>query len=213
MAADSSEPGNVAPAPRISLRKVLGSESFVEKAALLLLTALITGMLVPLAIGWINANETRRQQAVNEARTRNDALVAAQSRLLDEFTETISTIQTLALDVSWHGIPDVANPEMQKRAYERYSDQIIGHIARWRAEVAKARILASPQVAEKMYRHFADMFDQDLEIVKLMNRHADAAEWNARHSKSEEFLVKGEALLGELARDMGLSRPAPRAEK
>jgi hypothetical protein len=115
--------------------------------------------------------------------------------------------------VSWYGIPEVANPEMQKRAYDRYSDQIIGHIARWRAEVAKARILASPQVAEKMHQHFADMFEQDLEIAKLINRHADAAEWDARHGKSEEFLVKGEALLGELARDMGLWRPAPREGK
>jgi hypothetical protein len=211
--ASSEVPGESAPAApgtTASIRKVLFGESFIEKAILLLLTALITGMAVPLTITWINANETRRQQIINEAKGRNEALLAAQSKLLDDFSETIFIIQTLALDVSWHGSPAYENKEMQKKAYDRYSDQIISHISRWRAQIARARILASQEVAKKMRDYFEIMFLQDAEIVQLYNRQATSTEWQSRHAKSETMLDTADNLLAELARDTGISRAAVR---
>ncbi|HEY0568126.1 MAG TPA: hypothetical protein VGD13_08370 [Xanthobacteraceae bacterium] len=211
--ATSEVPGESAPAApptAFSIRKVLFGESFIEKAILLLLTALITGMAVPLTITWINAHETRRQQIINEAKARNEALLAAQSKLLEDFSETIFIVQTLALDVSWHGSPAYENKEMQKKAYDRYSDQIIGHISRWRAQIARARILASQEVAKKMRDYFEIMFLQDAEIVQLYNRQANSTEWQSRHAKSETMLDTADNLLAELARDMGISRAAVR---
>lgn len=197
-------------APSTTIRKVLFGESFIENAILLLLTAVITGIAVPLTITWINANETRRQQTINEAKARNESLLVAQSKLLDDFSETIFLIQTLALDVSWHGYPGYENKEMQKKAYDRYSDQIIGHISRWRAQIARARILASQEVAKKMRDYFEIMFLQDAEIVQLYNRQASSAEWKSRHTKSENMLDTADNLLAELAADMGVSRAAVR---
>ena len=80
----------------------LTSVSFVEKAALLLLTVILSGIAVPLAVNWLNANDAERKKVLEIAKAKEDANIGARHALLNEFSDVLLTYETLALDVSWY---------------------------------------------------------------------------------------------------------------
>ena len=82
------------------------SASFLEKLVLLLVTALISGLLVPLVV-----------KSIEATRARNNAILEAQTAFLDDISETILTLETLILDISFYG--KHGNTEMQEKAFER----------------------------------------------------------------------------------------------
>src|SRR5258708_6960014 len=126
---ESSQPEG--PSPSI-VRRVLKSDSFVEKAFLLILTAVLSGLFVPLVI-----------KTVDRAREGREAIARAQAKLFDDASETILTCETLMLDVSWFGTPRAKNVDMQKKAFERYTEKSVDLISKWRAQSSRAQALAS----------------------------------------------------------------------
>ena len=52
-------------------------------------------------------------------RAKEDSILKAQSKLLDDVAEVILSYETLALDVSWFGTKRTTNADLQKRAFER----------------------------------------------------------------------------------------------
>ena len=71
------------------LRNVLTSESFIEKVALLVLTALITGLLLPYAFTRYNNAVAARLKAADLARSKNDSIVQAQSKLVEDLASVV----------------------------------------------------------------------------------------------------------------------------
>lgn len=176
------------------LKSVLRSESFTEKFVMLLATALVTGLTVPLAIKWV---ETTREQRAK--------VVAAQTKLFDEVTKTILTHQTLTLDVSWFGTTIGKNPELQKIAYERYNSRMVELIADWRAQAAKAQTLASPLVAKEIIDLLNQTFvEQDTPITANWKRCETSCDWTTQHQRSEAVLGQANRVIESLARDLGL---------
>jgi hypothetical protein len=193
----SESSGALAPSSkRNSILRTLSSESFIEKASLLVLTAILSGLLVPLVV-----------RSVDRAREGKEAVWRAQARLFDELSETILTYETLALDVSWYGTRDARNAEMQKRAFERYSERVVDLVAKWRSQHSRAQTLASPQIASKIDRFLTTVFRrQDTPLNSLWSTCGVKCDWQTQHDESERVLREANALIAEIGNDLGLSR-------
>ncbi len=200
------------------IKRALFSSSFVEKAGLLLLTALLSGLLIPLSIMYLETRSAtiERVQAQLAAelarqleadRERDKAILGAQSEMLMQFSDVLMTYETLALDVSWYGTPNIANPEMMATAYKRYTDQTPELLTRWRLQASRSSILVDPVIAQKISQFLEDvMAEQDLNLNRLFSQGASAKQWQAQHEVSHAMLIRANALFKELAEDIGITR-------
>lgn len=130
---------------------------------------------------------------------------SAQAKLFDDVSETILTCETLMLDVSWFGTPDAKNVEMQKKAFERYTERSVDLIARWRAQASRAQTLASPRVSQKINAFQMRFFiEQDTPMNRLWIKCGTECNWQDQHMRNEVMLAEANALVAELAKDLDL---------
>jgi hypothetical protein len=176
--------------------RALKSESFVEKAVLLLLTAILSGFLIPAIL-----------KSADVAREKREAVARAQSTLLEDLSETILAYETLALDVSWYGTMAARDTAMQRKAYERYSERVVDLVARWRAQSARAQTLASRDVAAKTDSFLVEAFTkQDTPINAMWSTCHTSCAWQSQHDQSVAMLAAANRLISELSVDLGLTR-------
>ena len=201
MAADSPDPqpeaGGAPPQQSVAVR-VLTSESFVEKLLLLILTVLISGAVIPIAI-----------KQLDTARESREALKRSQTKLFEDFSETVLTYETLILDVTWYGTAGARNPAMQEAAFKRYSERSVDLVSRWRVEASRAQTLASPAVAKKMHDFMARFFiEQDTPMNVEWNKCGTSCkDWEVLHVKNEDMLGDADSVIEALAVEMKLSNP------
>ncbi|MFO0699261.1 MAG: hypothetical protein U0236_08535 [Nitrospira sp.] len=173
--------------------------AFWEKIVLLVVTALVSGIVIPLIL-----------KQADESRARRAAIVAAQEQLYREASETMLTLQTLALDVSWYGTSQAKDEDNQRRAYSRYSDRVVELVARWRVQIARAKSLTSPDIANKLAQMLHTFFKvQDTPMVHAWKTCSTKCDWEELHQHNEVQLGATSALIEELARDLGLIRESP----
>lgn len=189
------------------IRKVLTSESFVEKFTLLALTVILSGILVPRIFAYFDARSVERQKTIEVMRLKNEAILQAQSKLLDEFSETALAYQTLALDVSWFKTRGVKNEALHEAAYKRYSERVVDLISKWRALASRAQTLASPEVSDKIDGFLVRVFsEQDTPMNVLHQNQARDEEWEAQHRDNVQMLIETNKLIAEIANDLGLAK-------
>jgi hypothetical protein len=179
-----------------ALLAVLKSESFVEKCLLLVLTAVLSGIVVPLIIKSVDSHREHREN-----------LIRAQAKLFDDISETILTCETLMLDVSWFGTAQARNPEMQKKSFDRYVEQSVGLVAKWRAQSSRAETLVSPKISEKLAAFQIRFFrEQDTPTNRLWTTCGTDCDWRPQHKTNENMLVEANGVVAELATDLGLTK-------
>jgi hypothetical protein len=199
-------------------RKAVTSESFVEKAILLLLTACLTGLLAPLLVGQFNRTAAERQKERDEEaavrqkeleaiKATNASILQAQSKLIDDAAETILSLETLILDVSWYMQPKVANKDQHNKAFERYVARSVELYGRWRAIISRSQSLASPAISKKLSDFLVKVFgEQDTPMSELVGKNAPAGEWEKVHGRNVRLTDEAFSLIAELRSEMGLSR-------
>ena len=170
--------------------------SFLEKAFLLILTAVLSGVAVPQVV-----------KSIDAAREGRAAVARAQAKLFDDISETVLTYETLALDVSWFGTRAARNQELQRKAFERYSERMVELTARWRIQASRAQTLASPQVAEKIAGLLHKVFiRQDTPMNTMWSSCGAKCDWEQLHVENERMLGEANMLIAEVAKDLGLMR-------
>jgi hypothetical protein len=203
----SAPPSSGGTGGQVSIRKALTSEAFIEKVAILLLTALLTGLLTPLIITYFNARALEQQKELEARKARDNSILQAQAKLLDDAADVILTYETLALDVSWYKYLQGANEELHRKAFERYSERIPDLVARWRSLISRSKTLASPAISDKLDEFLKAVFaEQDTPINALIGKKASVSDWEKMHDKSREMLNRANDLIEDLANDMKLSK-------
>lgn len=195
--------------------KALKTESFIEKATLLVLTVILSGVVAPFAINRLAALASERQKVVDATKAKDEVILQTQSQLLTDFAETLLTYETLALDVSWYKTPWAANTTLHEKAFARYSERVVDLMSRWRVLSSKAQMLASPAISERMDKFQSHVFEQqDTPLNQLyINKKASPAEWQSQHSKSEKVLIEARQLVAEMMESLGLSRASLSQER
>lgn len=179
-----------------ALRQALGGASFIEKAVLLVLTAVTSGVLIPY-IG----------DKIQAAKTQNEALTQAKTKLLDDVTNTIITYEYLAGDVSYYkSDSSLVNDKMQAMAFERYSNKVVDLMAQWGVEIAKAKTLVSPAISDKLEK-FMDkvLTEQEAKLVVLYSNNAPLNEWSEMNDITGKMYEEAKSLIAELAVDLKLN--------
>lgn len=177
-------------------KRALVSVSFVEKAVLLLLTALITGLLIPYVSSKIQTTNAH-----------NEIVLQAKAKLLDDVTNTLVTYQYLVGDVSYYkSDSSLLSEKMQSLAFERYSTRVVELVSQWGVEIAKARTLASPEISDKLNKFMDKVLEkQDAQLVRLFNNKGSVKEWADLNDLNGNMYEEAKKLIDELAVDFKIT--------
>jgi cell division protein FtsL len=187
--------GTAAKAPGV-VRSALISVSFIEKAVLIILTALISGLLIPYV-----------SNKIQTANAHREIVLQSESKLLDDITNTIITYEFLVADVSYYKSDStIANDKMQALAFERYSNRVVDLFSQWGVEVAKAKNLTSPEISDKLNKFMNKVLDkQDAPLLALFSSQAPVKDWMALNDLNGKMYEEAKGLINELAVDLKIT--------
>ena len=178
------------------LNKTFTGVTFLQNLTLLLVTASLSGLIIPYL--------AEKNQKIN---AKNEIMFQSQNKLLDDLSKTLVTWEILLGDISWYGTSTVNNPQMQQKAFERYSEKSPDLFAELKIEALKAKNLSSPEISDKVYKFQNEILDlQDTRINKLYADKGTPADWDKLHDTNTRMISDVENLLTQLAIDMKLTQ-------
>lgn len=154
--------------------------SLAENLVLLAVTAVLTGFLVPFIKGIIDQRKLLEQKHFEADLARQNKVIESQGALLDRLTDLLwgQILRTVEVQYrAFHG-------ELQafEEAWKRYDEASWSFFLNTRAEVSKARQLASDQVCDVLLRLYGDFMALDQELVALAKRPAlEKEDWASFH--------------------------------
>jgi hypothetical protein len=117
------------------------NQDFLEKIVILLLTALLTGFLVPYVLKRVDEAKSVQQKIFEADLARQAKVIEAQSKFLDEITETLWNWRYLSMKVAYYGMGDQGPSYAAAR--KDYDLQIWDVLNRLRNQINRSRRLAS----------------------------------------------------------------------
>jgi len=186
-----------------SILEVLKTTSFLEKALLLLLGAVLTGIIVPIVKYRMDENRFRQQKTFEAEVARQAEIVRARVQFLRDFVDPVWQFQLLALQVTF----DIDSEEKLKAVYANYDDNSWQHLKRIRAIVGGARWFTSESTYQ-LLTEFVDgwlLGEVDNKLMQEMKK-GKKGDWN-RFNRwlYSESRRKTDDLLVALADDFGLT--------
>ena len=154
------------------------SQDFLEKVVILLLTALLTGLVAPYVLKRIDDAKSVQQKILDADLARQAKVIEAQSKFLDDITETLWNWRYLSMKVAYYGMGDEGPSYTAAR--KDYELHIWDVLSRLRNQINKSRRLAS----ENAYKTLVSLYDQ---IVEIDAELAAAARETPTPKQSEEL--------------------------
>lgn len=187
-----------------SVLALLVSQDFLEKALLLILGAVLTGILVPVVKARLDAGNAKRRKLLEAELARQRELIESQIKLLSEFSELTWKCLFAAFKVCHTHA--VAATEAQKKAYEEYAPLSWELRMRIRALVSEATRLVSKDTHDLLWRAYDFLNSLDIQVSEKENEGASAEEWETFYHEllGEAGKVVDEAIKS-LAKDLDLS--------
>ena len=187
------------------------SQSFIENAVLLSLTAVLTGVLVPLLFRRIDERKHREQKIFEAELSRQSKIIEAQVKLLEDLSSLLWEYQLLLIEVPYYRqFPERNLYPTALKNYEENSGRLLSRI---RAEISKALRLTPYPVYEELKRlYYQELLKLDLEVSQLSasdERHQEKTiEWRklnqyAVHDLSEIVDKTIDKLASELSLKAG----------
>jgi len=187
------------------------STSFLEKAFLLLLTAGLSGLLIPLITSEVAHRNMKEQKQLEAELARQASVIESQVQLLETLADLMWEYQLLAIDVSYYRFAKDEN--LYRAAAQKYDNRSAKLLSHIRAEISKSLRLASPQMYERLKELYnKEMLGLDLRLRNLMEGHKN--DWSAFNQYAVwELSERVDNVLNDLAADLELKAPAKKSEK
>jgi hypothetical protein len=151
-----------------SILDTLSSPSFIEAVGLLLITAALTGLLVPFIKGRMDSRNLQNQQLLQEALARKRKVVDAQAELLEVLADVLGGLQMLYTKIAFYA-KDGRSSEYTA-AFKDFEERSWNFLAGYRTQLSKAGRLTSTGMREGLRNLYYDALiptDQRLyELVK-----------------------------------------------
>lgn len=171
-------------------------DEIFEKVLVLLITAIITGFLIPFIVS-----------EIQRIKSRNEVVLKAQNTLLEDVSKTILTYQTMLAEISWFGTSEADNKEMHQKAFKRYSKHSADLLIQWRLQIGRSRYLASREISNKLLELQMRMFkEQDLPMWKLIRQGGTPEQWRAIHDVNKDLLTESLELISGIAKEMKIEK-------
>jgi hypothetical protein len=194
--------------------ELLKESEFLKKVALLLITAALTGVLVPQIAGYLSETRYREQKVFEAKLQRQHDILSAQSELLKNLSKLVWEIQLMNINVSFYKMN--GNETGYRIAVEKYqskSAEILGQI---RAELSASRRLVSPLMQQRLSKlYFETLLPIDANLEELIQKGVKVkhTEWQKQHDASFGDAQKQiDDVLTELAVELELAAPAASAK-
>jgi hypothetical protein len=151
------------------LINVLSSPSFMETTALLVVTALLTGFLVPRVKGRMDTKNLKKQQAFQAEIARRSKLVDAQAELLEVLADVLGGLRMLYTKIAFYA-RDSRDEEFQL-AFEDFEKRSWDFFAGYRTQLSKAGRLTSQGTRDELrHLYYCVLMPTDRRLYILVNR-------------------------------------------
>lgn len=145
------------------------SQKFLENATLLLLTAGLSGVLVPLLFRWIDERRHRLQKLLEAEIARQAKIIDAQVDLIEDLSTLLWEFQLLLIAVPYYRqfkVRDLYTPALN--AYHERAGEILGRI---RAEISKSlRLVPQPMFQRIKAFYYDELLRIDMKLTSLADR-------------------------------------------
>lgn len=186
------------------------SHSFFEKVALLLITAGLTGVLIPTIDSRLSESRLRDQMVFEEQLQRQHDVLNAQIELLRNLSKLTWEFQLMNINVSFYRLNgDETDFQIAVERYQNNSGTLLGQI---RAELSISRRLVSPEMYERLAGlYFDTLLPIDSSLEWLIKQDAETLdnEWQEQHNRSfGDAQTQIDEVLNELAVELQLTATA-----
>ena len=181
---------------------------FLEKVIILLLTAAVTGFLVPLVFKNIEQNKAIEQKRLEAEISRQSKVIDAQAKFLDDTTEVLWNWRYLSMKVAFNGSHE--REEQYAKSVAEYEAKIWDSLSKLRKQASKSRRLISENGYENLVALYRDIAKLDGELDQIVRRNLPpkerAAALHPIHERLyEEMTQKLDKTLAVLAEEVQLS--------
>jgi hypothetical protein len=151
--------------------------TFGQNILLLLLTALLTGLLVPIVKGFVDDRKLEKQKRFDDERLRSQKrfeadiarqakVIDAQAQLLDELAEVLWGYQKLLLRITYYAV--IGDPDKHRVAFIEYDDHSWDLLGSLLALISKTRRLASADIQDRLERLYQSfVIEVDHTVLQL----------------------------------------------
>jgi hypothetical protein len=184
----------------------LFDDAFLQGFLLLLATAAITGLLVPLIKGRIDDRKFREQKVFESALARQGKVIDSQAKLLEDLSQLLWAFLLLSLEVTYYA--EQSDSEKFAIAWQKYDETAWDYFGRIRAEISKARRLTSDPTYEALLSVYNTWFmDFDLDLTRMARASTlDDSEWSVLHGRIyNEGVASVDGVLVDLASELQLT--------
>lgn len=196
------------------LTQVLQSPAFLQSLLLVFVIAVLAFVLVPPIKARMDRHRLRAERQFQAEVIRQEIVIESQAMLLDNISELLWGLVTMALEVAYHK-REPAGERLAAEAFQLYNDQVWDYLADLRSEVSQAARLVSPQAAEQLDGVRQEWLDKaHMLLVKLARlEEASKEQWKSYDDYLlDEFSAKVEAIISAIAQETGLQAPLSPAE-
>lgn len=137
------------------------TEGFMESIVLLVITAALTGFLIPYVLKRIDDRKLRELKEHEAQMARQNKLIEAQSKFLDDFSQLLWNFRYMCIKVTYYGSRN--NHGKYSNTRIEYDERVWEVINAIRNEISRSRRL----VSEKAYQQLLKLYER---IVELDNR-------------------------------------------
>jgi len=139
------------------------SQEFIENVGLLVLTASLTGVLVPLIFRRIDERKFQRQKTFEAELARQNTIIDAQAKFIERLSDALWEYQLLALGVTYYYLVD--NQEIYNKVAEIYYESTAPALIKIRSEISKSLRLVPLQQYKELKRFYYEellMIEQEV---------------------------------------------------
>jgi DNA-binding transcriptional ArsR family regulator len=184
------------------------STGFFENTVMLLMTAVLTSVLVPLLFRRIDERRNQKQKIFEAELSRQSKIIDAQVELLDNLSNLLWEFQLLLISVPYyHQFPERNLYPIALKNYEENSSKLLSKI---RAEISKALRLTPPSIYQELKKlYYQKLLPLDLELSQLALRdkkqQGKISEWRKlNHYAVHELSEDVDNIIDKLANDLNL---------
>lgn len=192
------------------------NQKFLESVILLLLTAGLSGFLIPYILKQIDERKLKEQKKIDERRlqeqkefeaelARQSKVIEAQAQLLENLIQQLWEFQLLALAVSYYKLN--RNPSKYELALDEYDEKAWMYFGKIRTEISKAARLTSNNTYQILLNLYTDwLIKSDVKLITLARSDAPHQEWKMHHDYVFETLSNRiDEIVSLLAEELRLS--------
>lgn len=188
--------------------RAIADQTFVRTVLILLLTAALTGLLVPYVKARMDDRKLKDQKRFEADLARQSKVIESQVLLLERLAELLWGFQFSCLEVSYYGM--TSNQARFEAAMKKYDTQSWDYFFKIGTETGKALRLVSNDSHAKL-KDFYDswMINTDNSIARLYAKPATKDDWEQHHHAIfEKGAGRINDVLGQLARELRLVGPS-----